>query len=77
MFNDDLSKQICKIFGPLIVFLGFPLLSYIFYKVVLKDLNSGIQVGNKTISEMIIICISILFFGLFTTYKGYEDKFKK
>lgn len=75
MFNDDLSKQICKIFGPIIVFLGFPLLSYICYKVVLKDLNSGVQVSNKTISEMIIVCIIV--FGLFTTYKGYEDKFRK
>lgn len=77
MFNDDLSKQICKIGGPFILFICLPGVLWALANMVKKESLAGNPLTIKVMIEMVLFVLFLFFGGLFFTYKGYEDKFRK
>lgn len=77
MGNTELSKQLCKIGGPFVLLVCFPFLLFVSYDITQKDIRAGLPVSNKWIFEIAIWNLAFFLIGAISTYKGYEDKFRK
>lgn len=77
MFNDESSKQICKIGGPFILLVCLPAVIWALYSMIQKESLAGNPLTTKVIVQMGLFVLALIFGGLFFTYKGYEDKFRK
>lgn len=77
MFNEDLSKQICKIGGPFVLLICCPIIFWLSYYVFKKAIDDGEIVTTRNIVEIGLVNIFCIFVGIISTYKGYENRFRK
>lgn len=77
MFNEDMTKLICKIGGPFILLFCLPGVIWAFRSMVERETLNGNPLTTKALFIMIIFVVLLLVGGLFFTFKGYEDKFRK
>lgn len=77
MFNEEMTKQICKIGGPFILLCCLPAVIWAFRNMIERETLNGNPLTMKALITMIVFVVVLIVGGLFCTYKGYEDKLKK
>lgn len=77
MFDDESSKQICKVGGPFVLLVCCPIIIWLSYYVFKKAIDAGEVITTRNIVEIGLVNLFAISIGLFSTYKGYEDKFRK
>lgn len=77
MFNDENSKQFCKIGGPFVLLVCCPVVAWISFSVFKKAIDAGEIIKAREYFEIGLINLFLLFVGGFYTYKGFEEKFWK
>lgn len=69
--SEELTRQICKVGGPLVLFGCTPLMAWIFWKVAQKDILAGIPLKPVDVFQVSAIVLVSLVFGIWMCRKGY------
>jgi hypothetical protein len=71
MFSEDFARLVAKLFGPFILFIGFPGVAWMVYDVTRKDMARGIHVSNKLNFENTLLVLLIGLGGFYLCRYGY------
>jgi hypothetical protein len=72
LFDDnELTVKICKLGGPLVLFLCTPVYTYILFSITIKALDAGEALSVKVDLLNLLSIVPFIWFGVWMCRRGY------
>ena len=69
--QEELTIKLCKLGGPLVLFICFPFLAFVIGSITFKEVKAGRALALAPDATNFLILVPILWFGIWMCRRGY------